>query len=91
MYYCNQLNGGAEMADVSNDKWINIDEAAEYLGVKPELFVIGSGRAKVSLPTKSESYGSLNAPSWMPGSQVEKAQWANYFQNTRIDITETEF
>ena len=23
------------MADVSNDKWINIDEAAEYLGVKP--------------------------------------------------------
>lgn len=35
MYYCNQLDGGAEMADVSNDKWINIDEAAEYLGVKP--------------------------------------------------------
>ena len=23
------------MADVANDKWINIDEAAEYLGVKP--------------------------------------------------------
>lgn len=23
------------MADVTNDKWINIDEAAEYLGVKP--------------------------------------------------------
>ncbi len=23
------------MADVGNDKWINIDEAAEYLGVKP--------------------------------------------------------
>ena len=23
------------MADVNLDKWINIDEAAEYLGVKP--------------------------------------------------------
>lgn len=23
------------MADVANDNWINIDEAAEYLGVKP--------------------------------------------------------
>ena len=23
------------MADIANDKWINIDEAAEYLGVKP--------------------------------------------------------
>lgn len=23
------------MADVRNDKWINIEEAAEYLGVKP--------------------------------------------------------
>ena len=23
------------MADVANGKWINIDEAAEYLGVKP--------------------------------------------------------
>ena len=27
--------GGTKMADVGNDKWINIDEAAEYLGVKP--------------------------------------------------------
>ena len=23
------------MTDMTNDKWINIDEAAEYLGVKP--------------------------------------------------------
>lgn len=23
------------MAEVANDNWINIDEAAEYLGVKP--------------------------------------------------------
>ena len=23
------------MADIANDNWINIDEAAEYLGVKP--------------------------------------------------------
>lgn len=28
------LFGGAEMADVANNKWINIDEAVEYLGVK---------------------------------------------------------
>ena len=27
--------GGKKMADVNLDKWINIDEAAEYLGVKP--------------------------------------------------------
>ena len=26
--------GGKKMADVNLDKWINIDEAAEYLGVK---------------------------------------------------------
>ena len=30
------LFGGAEMADVANDKWINIDEAVGYLGVKSE-------------------------------------------------------
>ena len=23
------------MSEIANDKWINIDEAAEYLGVKP--------------------------------------------------------
>ena len=28
------LFGRAEMADVANNKWINIDEAVEYLGVK---------------------------------------------------------
>ena len=27
--------GGAEMAVAANDNWINIDEAAKYLGVKP--------------------------------------------------------
>ena len=27
--------GGVKMADIQTDKWINIDEAAEYLGVKP--------------------------------------------------------
>lgn len=29
------LLGGAEMAEIKNDKWISIDDAAEYLGVKP--------------------------------------------------------
>ena len=29
------LFGGAEMAEIKNDKWISIDDAAEYLGVKP--------------------------------------------------------
>ncbi len=27
--------GGKEMAEIMDDKWINVDEAAEYLGVKP--------------------------------------------------------
>ena len=35
MDYFKSSVGGAEMADVANDNWINIDEAAEYLGVKP--------------------------------------------------------
>ena len=29
------LFGGAEMAEIKNDKWISIDDEAEYLGVKP--------------------------------------------------------
>lgn len=29
------LFGGAEMAEIGNNKWISIDEAAEYLGIKP--------------------------------------------------------
>jgi excisionase family DNA binding protein len=35
MNYFKSSIGGAEMAEVANDNWINIDEAAEYLGVKP--------------------------------------------------------
>ena len=35
MIYCEVQFGGIEMAEVNTDKWINIDEAAEYLGVKP--------------------------------------------------------
>ena len=27
--------GGAEMTDISSDKWIGIEEASEYLGTKP--------------------------------------------------------
>lgn len=27
-------SGGSEMAEIGNDKWISIDDAAEYLGVK---------------------------------------------------------
>lgn len=34
-YIHDQDFGGANMIEISNDKWINIDEAAEYLGVKP--------------------------------------------------------
>lgn len=29
------LFGGAGMGEIGNDKWVGIDEAAEYLGVKP--------------------------------------------------------
>ncbi len=35
MDYFKSSVGGAEMADVAIDNWINIDEAAQYLGVKP--------------------------------------------------------
>lgn len=35
MDYFESSAGGAEMTDITNDNWINIDEAAEYLGVKP--------------------------------------------------------
>lgn len=31
---CSAL-GGTKLADICNDKWISLDEAAEYLGVKP--------------------------------------------------------
>lgn len=34
MDYVNCSVGGAEMTDVANDNWINIDESAEYIGVK---------------------------------------------------------
>lgn len=34
MYY-NELFGDIKMAEIGSEKWINIDEAAEYLGVKP--------------------------------------------------------
>ena len=27
--------GGRTMAEVSNEKWISVEEAADYLGVKP--------------------------------------------------------
>lgn len=32
---CEWGAGGNTMAELNMDKWINIDEAAEYLGVKP--------------------------------------------------------
>jgi excisionase family DNA binding protein len=33
--YAEMSTGGKKMADANLDKWINIDKAAEYLGVKP--------------------------------------------------------
>lgn len=35
MAYSTIAFGGVIMAELSSDKWINLDEAAEYLGVKP--------------------------------------------------------
>lgn len=31
----NETDGVKEMEQIINDKWINIDEAAEYLDIKP--------------------------------------------------------
>jgi len=33
--YCNEFSRGESMADRMDDKWISLEEAAEYLGVKP--------------------------------------------------------
>ncbi len=37
------------MTDIQNDKWINIDEAANYLGIKPGT-IRGWIRQKKSVP-----------------------------------------
>ena len=42
--------GGSEMQLNNDDKWINIDEAAEYLGVKPGT-IRDWIRKKKSIPT----------------------------------------
>lgn len=49
------------MNEVMNDKWIGIEEAAEYLGVKPITVRDWIKKAQVFLPIKSERSGSLNS------------------------------
>ena len=82
------------MADISNDKWINIEEDASnaLVGIQP-TFVIGLEKIKASLLTRQESNGSSNAPNQTSGSQAEKAQWnkgrqATTMNKTRMEIKE---
>ena len=60
------------MEDKLNDKWINIEEAAEYLGVKDGYVMI-----KEYQHTKSGSNGSLNVLNLMCGLKVEKVLSSN--------------
>ena len=55
------------MEEIMNDKWISIDEAAEYLGIKSEMV------RKVCLLKKSENSGSLKFPNSMNGLRAVRA------------------
>ena len=53
------------MEEIMNDKWISIDEAAEYLGIKTVTL-----RSWIK---KSENSGSLKFPNSMNGLRAVKA------------------
>lgn len=62
------------MEEVMNDKWISIDEAAEYLGIKTVTLRSWIRNGKEGLPAqKSESNGSLKFPNSMNGLRVVRA------------------
>ena len=62
------------MEEIMNDKWISIDEAAEYLGLKRSLFAAGfEMEKKVCLLKKLENSGSLKYLNLMNGLKAVKA------------------
>lgn len=50
-----------------NEKWIGIEEAAEYLGVKPSTLRDWIKKKRIYQHGKSVSNGNLSALSSMPG------------------------
>ena len=79
------------MMDVSTDKWINIDEAAEYLGVKAGT-IRGWIRNNKGIPArkvgKQWKFKCSELDKWIESG---KSVITFKIQNTKIDITETEF
>lgn len=62
------------MEEIMNDKWISIDEAAEYLGIKTVTLRSWIRMVKkVCLLKKSENSGSLKFPNSMNGLRAVKA------------------
>ncbi len=62
------------MEEIMNDKWISIDEAAEYLGIKTVTLRSWIRNGKEGLPAqKSENSGSLKFPNSMNGLRAVKA------------------
>ena len=55
------------MSERIEEKWINIDEAANYLSVKPATVRDWIRKGKTSLPIKSENNGNSNIQSWTLG------------------------
>lgn len=62
------------MEEIMNDKWIGIDEAAEYLGIKTVTLRSWIRNGKEDLPAqKSGNSGSLKFPNSMNGLRAVKA------------------
>ena len=49
------------------EKWIGIEEAAEYLGVNKDTIRSWKKRTRRFLPAELESSGNLSARNWMRG------------------------
>lgn len=63
----NETDEVKEIEQIINDKWINIDEAAEYLGIKP-VTLRGWIKNNKGVPAhKLANNGSLKYRNWMLG------------------------
>lgn len=62
------------MEEIMNDKWISIDEAAEYLGIKTVTLRSWIRNGKEGLPAqKIGNSGSLKFPNSMNGLRAVRA------------------
>lgn len=60
------------MAELINDKWINIEEAAEYLGVKPATIRDWIRKGKDIPAKRSVSNGNSSVRNWISGFKAGK-------------------